>query len=386
MEDLVDTKWLQDSLVEDFAEARKTWDGPLPSKTFTIPSQDLLNPLKVYMSNAIILFFPGKMPSANDVAQWINAMFKVYAVSGVYFAARGFYEVLLSEPKYKTQLLEESPLTYRDQMVHALPWSLTKDYQGLIRHKCPVWVEVLDFPRNWNHLLPTIAAGMGRVVCPPKTTSTSNRFCILWDTDVPILEGITLNSDDPIIGARPFKLKWGKFAGACYTCNKFGHMQSECPTLTIQPPETAMLKPVSLKENSQVSSSKAANQSMMQPIQKPRVQDKGKSKVPQTIGNVQSNLHDLKQSFDVDKENNEGWQISKKSFRSKTPVVVRNYTHALENQGSSLQINASMLSSVSEAWKRVSRGSYVDICKDGSNADITLHANKHGGDTNMQSD
>ena len=101
---------------------------------------------------------------------------------------------------------------------------------------------------------------------------------------------------------------------------------------------------------------------------------------------MQSNLHDLKQSFDVDKENNEGWKISKKSFRSKTPMVVRNYTYALENQGSSLQINASMLCSVSEARKRVSRGSYVDICKDGSNADIMLHANKHGGDTNMQSD
>ena len=79
MEDPVDTKWRQNSLVEDFAEARKTWDDPLPSKTFTIPSQDLLNPLKVYMPNAIILFFPGKMPSANDMAQWINAMFKVYA-------------------------------------------------------------------------------------------------------------------------------------------------------------------------------------------------------------------------------------------------------------------------------------------------------------------
>ena len=103
MEDPVDTKWLQDSLVEDFAEARKTWDGPLPSKTFTIPSQDLLNPLKVYMSKrnplkARHLLSPlqgaytreltwrytdgdgdRKMPSANDVAQWINAMFKVYA-------------------------------------------------------------------------------------------------------------------------------------------------------------------------------------------------------------------------------------------------------------------------------------------------------------------
>ena len=80
------------------------------------------------MSNAIILFFP----------QWINAMFKVYSVSGVYFVARGFYEVLLSELKYKIQLPEDSPLTYRDQMIHVFPWSLTKDDQGLICHKCPV--------------------------------------------------------------------------------------------------------------------------------------------------------------------------------------------------------------------------------------------------------
>ena len=157
---------------------------------------------------------------------------KVYAVSGVYFAARGFYGVLLSEPKYKTQLLEESPLIYRDQMVHAFSWSLTKYYQRLIRHKCLVWVEVLDFPQNWNNLLPTIAAEMGRVVWPPKTTSTSNRSCILWDTYVLILEGITLNSDAPTFGTRPFKLKWGKF----------GHMQSECPTLIIQPPETCITK------------------------------------------------------------------------------------------------------------------------------------------------
>ena len=82
--------------------------------------------------------------------------------------------MLLSEPKYKTQLLEESLLIYRDQMVHAFSWSLTKDYQRLIRHKCLVWVEVFDFPRNWSNLLPTIATGMGRVVCPQKTTSTSN--------------------------------------------------------------------------------------------------------------------------------------------------------------------------------------------------------------------
>ena len=53
---------------------------------------------------------------------------------------------------------------------------------------------------------------------------------------------------------------------------------------------------------------------------------------------------------------------------------------------SSLQVNASMLSSVLEAWKRVSRGSYVDIYRDGSTVDISIRANKHGSDTNMQSD
>ena len=46
---------------------------------------------------------------------------KVYAVSVVYFATRGFYVVWLLEPKYKIQLLEDFALTYRDQMVHALP-------------------------------------------------------------------------------------------------------------------------------------------------------------------------------------------------------------------------------------------------------------------------
>ena len=104
----------------------------------------------------------------------------------------------------------------------------------------------------------------------------------------------------------------------------------------------------------------------------------------QTTGNVQTNMHELRQASNADKENTEGWQISKKSFRSKIPLVVTNYTHAFENQCSSLQVNASILSSVSEAWKRVSRGSYVEsIYKEGSNADVSPHANKHGGDTNM---
>ena len=61
-------------------------------------------------------------------------------------------------------------------MVHALLYSLTKEYQGLICYKCPFWVEVLDFPQNWNHLSPIIVVGMRRVVRPKNTTSTSNIF------------------------------------------------------------------------------------------------------------------------------------------------------------------------------------------------------------------
>ena len=115
------------------------------------------------------------------------------------------------------------------------------------------------------------------------------------------------------------------------------------------------------------------------------MQHKEKSKVLQTTSNVQSNMHNLRQASDVDKENTEEQQISKKSFRSKTPIVVKNYTRAPEIQCSYLQVNASMVSSILEAQKRMSRGSYMDIYKEGSNVDISHHANKHDNDTNMQS-
>ena len=60
---------------------KKTWDGPLAKQHILLSqSQDVLNPFKVYMSNAIILFFHGKMPSAKDVSQWMNTMFKFYAM------------------------------------------------------------------------------------------------------------------------------------------------------------------------------------------------------------------------------------------------------------------------------------------------------------------
>ena len=41
------------------------------------------------------LFFPRKLPSTNDVAQWVKALLEGSFVERVYFASRGFYEVHL---------------------------------------------------------------------------------------------------------------------------------------------------------------------------------------------------------------------------------------------------------------------------------------------------
>lgn len=50
----------------------------------------------------------------------------------------GFYEVMLADVDARNQLLHMSPLFYGTQMVHVLPWSLTKDYQSLIRQKSTI--------------------------------------------------------------------------------------------------------------------------------------------------------------------------------------------------------------------------------------------------------
>ncbi|MCO5569421.1 hypothetical protein L7F22_023133 [Adiantum nelumboides] len=170
-------------LYEDFEEARQAWNGQAPALEVRIPVQDLMDPVAQYTMNAVILFFPGKMLTAQDVGQWVDFLLKRQAVRGVYFGARGFYEVLLADMEAKNLLLEMSPLFFNTQMTHVLPWALTKDYQNLICHKCPVWVEIVDFPRTWRHFLPLLVTRLGKVICPPKLDANTNRFCILWDTD-----------------------------------------------------------------------------------------------------------------------------------------------------------------------------------------------------------
>ncbi|MCO5577231.1 hypothetical protein L7F22_031058 [Adiantum nelumboides] len=154
-----------------------------------------------YTCNAVIIFFPSRMSFAQDVAQWVVLLLKRQVVCGVFFQDRGLYEILPVDADARNKISQMSPLFYGTQMVHAPPWSLMKNYQSLIHHKCPVWVELMDFACTWKHSQTGLA-------------SNTNGFCILWDTDVATPTGIVLNSGDPVIGKRPFKLKQGKFAGS----------------------------------------------------------------------------------------------------------------------------------------------------------------------------
>ncbi|MCO5554978.1 hypothetical protein L7F22_008517 [Adiantum nelumboides] len=119
---------IKECLSKDFADARNTWEGQPPETEVVIPVQQLIDPVAQYALNVVILFFPGKMPSAQGVGQWIDFLLKRQVVRGVYFGAHGFYEVLLAEMDARSRLLEMSPLFFNMQMTHVLPWALTKDY------------------------------------------------------------------------------------------------------------------------------------------------------------------------------------------------------------------------------------------------------------------
>ncbi|MCO5550966.1 hypothetical protein L7F22_004461 [Adiantum nelumboides] len=63
---------IKDCLHEDFEDARRAWEGPAPDMEVRIPVQELMDPVAQYALNAVILFFPGRMPTAQDVGQWMQ--------------------------------------------------------------------------------------------------------------------------------------------------------------------------------------------------------------------------------------------------------------------------------------------------------------------------
>ncbi|MCO5576553.1 hypothetical protein L7F22_030365 [Adiantum nelumboides] len=228
-------------------------------------------------------------------------------------------KVHLTNHMYKQKLLEASPLFYGKQMVHVLPWSPSKDYQNLIRHSCPVWVEVVNFPDYMREELLGLAASLGRVICPPRPTGNRNRFCILWDIDKPTPPSIAIEVEDVIMGETYFDLKWGVFAGACFTCHKFGHLASECPQVVHKPPPNAIpqsdiVSVCLLTEKTKPSRSVVSDANLKSApqlvAQSSKAKDKGKALMA-----------------DAKKSDLNGWQQPKKVFSSKTkPLQSRNWS------------------------------------------------------------
>ncbi|MCO5560373.1 hypothetical protein L7F22_013986 [Adiantum nelumboides] len=310
---------IKDCLHEDFEDARCAWEGPAPSMEVRIPVQELMDPVAQYALNAVILFFPGKMPTAQDVGQWVDSLLKRQAVRGVYFGARGFYEILLTDMNARDALLEMSPLFFNMQMTHVLPWALTKDYQSLIRpHKCLVWVEVVDFPRTWHHFLPLLATQLGKVICPSKLDANTNRFCVLWDTDIPTPSDIAID---------------------------FGKLQP--------PPSDAP----STRSPSIVKSSLEAQPKGTSPSVSTAATNKGKAKQLQS-----SSLSASLNAKEAGKEqglSSQPWMVPKKSVKVRPLTSSCNYVSPLKNLVQK-KLPCNDNTSLAEAWDKVVR-SYKEV-------------------------
>lgn len=364
-------KQFANTLQEGFSEIKRAWgDNPLPSFTVNVPGEALITPVLDLAEKAVVLFFPGHMPAAPNVGSWLKAMLQGNYVCGCYIVDRGFYEVIFSEPKYRQMLLEKSPLFFGGQLVHVYPWSPTKDYQSLIRHKCPVWVEVTDIPLYCEPALSYVAQNLGKVVCPPRASANAHRFCVLWDTDVRTPPSVTINvrMDGMVPQQAHFTLKWGRFAGSCFSCGKFGHMQSECPTMLFQAP-TNVVPPSEMPIVANVSNvqpQKGMKPSKVQPV---IAQDKGKAKV--------NNVSLVSKDKDKEAQELNTWQTPKKVIKPR-PVVQRNWTENVSKNGSVIPSSAFFpdvvrgVAGVGKMWTAVLHGESLDMF-DGFDANATYN-------------
>lgn len=57
------------ALLDDFSDSHKDWNQPEPTFCFDIPLPSVVSPLMRFSENAAVIFFPGKMPQANEVSQ-----------------------------------------------------------------------------------------------------------------------------------------------------------------------------------------------------------------------------------------------------------------------------------------------------------------------------
>ena len=138
-----------------------------------------------------------------------------------------------------------------------------------------------------------VALALGQVICLPCPTRNCNRFYILSDTDKETPSSIAMEISVIGLGEKFFKLKWGLFARASFTCHKFGHLASKCPTLLHQPPPTTMTKDIllikkqghvpSVVVKSQDKNAKPHVHARNQATASYKVKDKGKAKLNDNV-------------------------------------------------------------------------------------------------------
>ena len=72
-QDSSDAQFVYEALCEDFVDSHAKWKDPPSSFSYKIKLPTIVSPLRRYSEKGIILFFPGKLPSAQEVAQWIQS-------------------------------------------------------------------------------------------------------------------------------------------------------------------------------------------------------------------------------------------------------------------------------------------------------------------------
>ena len=64
-----DAQYVYEMLNDDFAQTWKEWTDAQPQDKIQLSLPSLVDPLKRLSQTAVIIFFLGKLPFANDVAQ-----------------------------------------------------------------------------------------------------------------------------------------------------------------------------------------------------------------------------------------------------------------------------------------------------------------------------
>lgn len=73
-----DAQYVFNVLHDEFRQSKEAWAKPPPAIKYKVKLPSLVSPLKKLSQSTVIIFFPGKLPSANDVAQWVQSLLGGY--------------------------------------------------------------------------------------------------------------------------------------------------------------------------------------------------------------------------------------------------------------------------------------------------------------------